>query len=783
MNKTIRPLLALLMIVTLLISGAYTVYSDLAEGSNGMVFEILEDGGAVLRKLTYIPFTEVTVPDSYNGHPVTAIGSGAFNGCSFVTKITLPDSVTEIGPYAFMECVRLKSINMPASLKKIGNSAFMSCYLLTDIQLPYGIEDIDICAFENCTALENIVIPDTVRHIGARILEHTKFYDDQSNRDGLGLYAGNCFIARSDGAKGDVKIKEGTLLIADNAFPGTGGLTSVTIPASVEYIGSSNFMYLSKGFRLTVSEDNQNYKMNNKCLISRRDRMILRGFEYCEFPEGALIESIDSYAFYGGMMAGDVVIPDTVESIGDYAFGFCSGISSVAFPDGLRTIGSGAFESCGITEITIPGSVERIGSAAFARCLHLASVTINAEKIDIGAEAFYTTVFTNDPANWTDDGFLYSGSCLIASDHRIGNFTVRNGTTSIADHVFGIDMKEITLPASVGFISEKAFLDPSEQSIIALSGTYAEKYAADHSIRFIRDDELTGFSDVSPTAWYYPYVRFVVNREYFFGISPTEFAPSVILTRAMFVVVLARFEGIDVNDNIKYNGANYFEDIDPSSWYAAAAGWAYENGIVSGVTDYIFAPNARLTREQMAVMIQKYLRFKKFNLIADYKDALDVFPDKDDISTWAVDSMGWAVSAKLFAGSDGKLLPMEGVTRAQTCVITKALKTLTEEKTHGVRLDLDTVNRIISNAYTLNPDNNVDMIFTEIMKNIQFRFPVPDFAINTSDNVTVLEYWFDDEGKDKILITASYQTIYYSSDGSVTRLFPKYNPYVPIVTG
>ena len=109
-----------------------------------------------------------------------------------------------------------------------------------------------------------------------------------------------------------------------------------------------------------------------------------------------------------------------------------------------------------------------------------------------------------------------------------------------------------------------------------------------------------------------------------------------------------------------------FADVAADAWYAEAVAWAYENGIVNGVSDSRFAPDAAITREQLVTIL--------FRRAGDGARAdLSVFPDAGEISGYARDAMSWAVARGLVNGvsRDGAalLFPRGGATRAQVAAI------------------------------------------------------------------------------------------------------------------
>ncbi len=109
---------------------------------------------------------DIVIPEIYNNLPVTSIGDFAFDYCTDLTSITIPDSVTSIGSLAFSSCTGLTSITIPDSVTSIGDTTFVGCTGLTSITIPDSVTSIGDYAFEDCTGLTSITIPDSVTSIG-----------------------------------------------------------------------------------------------------------------------------------------------------------------------------------------------------------------------------------------------------------------------------------------------------------------------------------------------------------------------------------------------------------------------------------------------------------------------------------------------------------------------------------------------------------------------------------------------------------------------------------------
>ncbi len=175
-------------------------------------------------------------------------------------------------------------------------------------------------------------------------------------------------------------------------------------------------------------------------------------------------------------------------------------------------------------------------------------------------------------------------------------------------------------------------------------------------------DVQEGFTDVPESAWYASYVAKAVEYGLFSGMSETEFAPEGTMTRAMLVAVIFRQAGSPVGA-----ATSPFTDVVANEWYAPAVHWAYENGVVSGISETVFGVQGSITREQLVTMLYRYAA----SCGCDISKQADLsnFSDSDRVSDYAFDAMRWAVATGILSGSDGQLLPQGNATRAQCAKI------------------------------------------------------------------------------------------------------------------
>ena len=377
----------------------------------------------------YCNFTSVAIPDS-----VANIGGSAFYGCANLTSITIPNGVTSIGDATFRGCTSLTSIIIPDGVTSIGEAAFEDCNSLTSITIPNSVTGIARYAFSNCENLESIEISDNVYSIGEDAFTNTAYYNNNSNWENDILYIGKYLIDAKKSFVGSCTVKSGTKLIATGAFFLCEELTSLIIPSSVEVI-NDRLSRCTGLTSITVDKNNTIFDSRNNCnsIIETATNTLVQGIKSTVIPNS--VTSIGEYAFYRCKGLTSITIPGNVEKISDASFFECSELTSVVMDNGVLSIGSSSFMGCKkLKNLVIPDSVTYIGDSAFCECREITNLSIPNSVVVIGGSAFY---------------------CCS----KLADVNIPNSIKSVSGSMFFgcVELKNIAIPDNITCIENSAF--------------------------------------------------------------------------------------------------------------------------------------------------------------------------------------------------------------------------------------------------------------------------------------------------------------------------------------
>lgn len=171
-------------------------------------------------------------------------------------------------------------------------------------------------------------------------------------------------------------------------------------------------------------------------------------------------------------------------------------------------------------------------------------------------------------------------------------------------------------------------------------------------------DAAKRFKDVSDDDWFHSAAAFVTSRGLFQGMDAITFAPNATMSRAMLVQVLHNLE-----DNPFYGIFPFFTDV-AGTWYAESASWATYSGYINGYPDGTFRGDVNITREQLAVILYRYVGSPPVNGFVN--TPIYNYYDYMDISPYAWTAMYWAVnSGVLYTDGSTHLSPGHDATRAE----------------------------------------------------------------------------------------------------------------------
>jgi hypothetical protein len=171
--------------------------------------------------------------------------------------------------------------------------------------------------------------------------------------------------------------------------------------------------------------------------------------------------------------------------------------------------------------------------------------------------------------------------------------------------------------------------------------------------------------------WAENYINLLSSRNIIMGAGEGKFLKDKEVTRAEFITMLSR-----IADDLELTDIDTkFSDVAPDAWYAAQVKWAYENGIVNGISDTEFSPENSINREEMATMIFRYINYARVKLLTGKADE---FKDKEQLSNWSAEAVNAMKAAGFMVGTgDNNFEPGRTSSRAEAAkVIAEILRSL-----------------------------------------------------------------------------------------------------------
>ena len=476
-----------------------------AEGDAIFDYSISDDG-ASLTDCNYTGDGAVEIPATLGGYPVVAIDYSAFDDCTNMTAVTIPNSVTLIDDSAFEDCAALETISVGSRVEQIGDGAF------------YG----------------------------------TAYYNDESNWEDGVLYIGNYLIEAKDTISGNYTVKAGTKVIADSAFEGCSSLTGISVSEGLTHINDDAF--------------NSCYYLETASIPDGVKIIGDYAFNYCESLEsinlGPGLVEIGYSAFADCSSLEAVGFPAGLETILDYAFSLCSSIDNVVLPKSMKYVDQHSFYKChSLESITVEEDCEEyvshegvlytkdwsrliccpagkqgnytihewtqvLSDNAFTSSA-LTTVTIPASVHTMGYTPFIGTMemtainVSGDNATYASyNGALYNKRLTKLISYPLGKSgeaVLADSLVTINDYAFyEAELSSVTIPDSVKEIGEYSFYNAGNLEMVNFGSglerinTYAfaccidlEEIAFPNSLKVIEDyafEDCNGLAAITMSA-------------------------------------------------------------------------------------------------------------------------------------------------------------------------------------------------------------------------------------------------------------------------------------------
>lgn len=394
--------------------------------------------------------TRVVIADS-----ITKIENDAFEACSSLQTVELSDKskLQSIGTSAFSGCINLNSITIPSSVTEIKSSCFAGCKKLIEI---YNLSELNL----QVGSAEHGSIAKYAKYIYTSVPSVSNFIDkgDFTFYNDKGTY----YLVNYKGKQRQLilpsDIDGKPYSVYQYAFYGNRSATSVYIPQKVKDIGDFAFSGCVYVTDIKLECDNQLQSIGVSAFAE------CTALQTVDLANNNKIVSIGDSAFTRCINLSQITIPDSVVSIGRSAFLDCEKLAVVAIGPSsqLQSIEASAFENCKlITQINIPDTVTKLSSQVFYNCIKLTDIKMPSNLEYLGRDAFFSTGYYGNKANWTNGVLLYIDKYLVSVDvdNLKGVCQVRPDTKVIATGAFYHcrGLTEIEIPEGVAEISDNMF--------------------------------------------------------------------------------------------------------------------------------------------------------------------------------------------------------------------------------------------------------------------------------------------------------------------------------------
>ena len=484
---------------------------------------------AVMKAAGISLVTEVTIPSEYNELPVGEIAGGAFDGCSTLVTINVPDTIRYIDMglggnqtgSPFRGCSKLQNVNVyevegnhERFYASVDGVLFYKNTITGGVELkyfpyarsgaytvPFGTEVIPANVFRGYTKITEIYIPASVRQIDTE-----SFY-------GANKLEKLVFLAVPDAPVDEVGLLETAAAAADNltlianCFKGCTSLTEVTLPVRLSSFDILAFSGCTSLEAINVEDGCAAYASVDGMLTDANKSKIIKAPEgmtvALKIPTGIL--TVGESAFENCKKITSITIPGWVTLIEKNAFKSCTGVTAIVFEgeanDLALTIGEGAFYGCkastteAISEITLPANLKSLGKNAFGNISTLTKVVVNS----IGEVDFVSGAFATITSSATSVGTTYVTVVELSKDVyiadiggvfgiKLASVVIAEGNpyyTAIDDIVYDVEITRIifypsakqgayTTPETVTTIGEKVFTQKTGLTEITIGKNVTE---------------------------------------------------------------------------------------------------------------------------------------------------------------------------------------------------------------------------------------------------------------------------------------------------------------------